>query len=114
MSEISRSAETALSVKKIKMAYFSVFRMGFEQFFDSHMYNYIGKLKMIKWNRFDTDCKNKRAIFTRCISFTGPFVTFWEKRRDRTIIRKQGALFFKEFVKDVRFCLVICYENVIF
>ena len=27
---------------------------------------------MIKWNRFDTDCKNERAIFTRWISFTGP------------------------------------------
>ena len=33
--------------------------MGFEKFFDSHMQDYIGKLKMIKWNRFDTDCKNE-------------------------------------------------------
>ena len=29
--------------------------MGFEKFFDSH----IGKLKMIKGNGFDTDCKNE-------------------------------------------------------
>ena len=27
---------------------------------------------MIKYNKFDTDCKNERAIFTRGISFTGP------------------------------------------
>ena len=33
----------------------------------------IGKLKIITWNWFDTDCKNEWAIFTRCISFTGPF-----------------------------------------
>ena len=32
--------------------------VGFEKFFDSHMYNYTGKLKMIKWNRFETDFKN--------------------------------------------------------
>ena len=45
--------------------------VGFEKFFDSHMQEYIGKLKMTKLNRFDTDCKNERTIFTRCISFTG-------------------------------------------
>ena len=28
---------------------------GFEKFFDSHMKNYMGKLKIIKWHRFDTD-----------------------------------------------------------
>ena len=27
---------------------------------------------MIKWNRFDTDRKSEGAIFTHCISFTGP------------------------------------------
>ena len=31
--------------------------VGFEKFFDSHMQEYIGKLKMTKSNRFDTDCK---------------------------------------------------------
>ena len=31
MSEISRSAETTLSVKTIKMAYFSIFRSGFRK-----------------------------------------------------------------------------------
>ena len=29
---------------------------------------------MIKRNRFDTYCKNERAIFTRWISFTGPLL----------------------------------------
>ena len=27
---------------------------------------------MIKWNRFNTDCRNEWAIFTLWISFTGP------------------------------------------
>ena len=27
---------------------------------------------MIKWNRLDTDCKNKWAMFTRSIIFIGP------------------------------------------
>ena len=27
---------------------------------------------MTKWNRVDTDSKNKSAVFTHCISFTGP------------------------------------------
>ena len=44
----------------------------FQNIFDSDMKNYIGKLKMIKWNRFDTDCKNERDVFIRCISFTCP------------------------------------------
>ena len=47
--------------------------MGFEKFFDSHMQNYVGRLKVIKWNRFDTDCKNERAIFARWMTLTGPF-----------------------------------------
>ena len=33
--------------------------VGFEKFFGSHMQKYIAKLKMIKWNRFDTDSKNE-------------------------------------------------------
>ena len=33
---------------KNKTAYFSILEVGFEKFFDSHRYNYIGKLKMIK------------------------------------------------------------------
>ena len=45
--------------------------VGFEKFFDSHVQNNIGKLKMIKWNRFDTDCKNEWAIFSHRISFIG-------------------------------------------
>ena len=28
---------------------------------------------MIKWNIFDTDSKNERAVFTPWIRFTGPF-----------------------------------------
>ena len=38
--------------------------VAFEKFFHSYMYNYIGKLRIIKWNRFDTDCKNEFAMFT--------------------------------------------------
>ena len=44
---------------KIKMAISTFLEAGFEDFCDSHMQNYIGKLKMIKWNRFGTDCKNE-------------------------------------------------------
>ena len=47
--------------------------VGFEKFFDGHMKIYISRLKMIKQNRFDTDCKNELAILTCWISFTGPF-----------------------------------------
>ena len=38
--------------------------MDFEKFFDSHMKNYIGKLKMMKWNRFEIGCKNESISFT--------------------------------------------------
>ena len=34
------------------MVYFSFSEAGFEKFFPSRMWNYIGKLKMIKWKRF--------------------------------------------------------------
>ena len=39
-------------ILKIKMAYnISPFlEVGLEKFFDSHSKNYIGKLKMIRWN----------------------------------------------------------------
>ena len=56
---------------KIKTAYFSTFRSGIRKIIWQPYYNYIGKLRMIKWNRFDTDNKNESAIFTRWISFTG-------------------------------------------
>ena len=36
--------------------------MCFEKFFDSHMWNYIGKLKMITWNRFDTKCEMNELL----------------------------------------------------
>ena len=36
---------------------FLCLEVGFEKFFDSHMQNYIAKLKIVKWNRFDTDCE---------------------------------------------------------
>ena len=52
--------------------------VGFKKFFDSHLSNYIGKLKMITWNWFDTDCKNEWGIFTRLISLTGPFAASTE------------------------------------
>ena len=52
----------------------------FGKFFDSHMYYYIGKLKMTIWNRFDTDWKNGWAVFTCCISFTDPFLQVIEEK----------------------------------
>ena len=50
---------------KIKTVYFCIFRGGLQN-------NFIGKLKVTKWNGVDTDSKNKSALFTHCISFTGP------------------------------------------
>ena len=44
--------------------------MSFEKFFDSHKYNYIGKLKTISETDL-TDCKNERSIFTHWKGFTG-------------------------------------------
>ena len=35
---------------KIKMAISPFLEVGFEKFFDGHLQNYIGKLKMITWN----------------------------------------------------------------
>ena len=44
---------------KIKIHVIPISEACFEKFFDSHVYNYTDKLKMIKWNRFDT--KNERV-----------------------------------------------------
>ena len=38
--------------------------VSFEKFFDSHMLNYIRKLKMIQCNRVDPDCKNEFKPFS--------------------------------------------------
>ena len=69
---------------KIKMANFSIFSKGFQKFFDSRMQNYIGKLKMMKWNRFDADCKHNESFspawwasqtfFSLSVSFLAPNV----------------------------------------
>ena len=59
-------------LSKSKRHIFPLLKVGSEEFFDNHMESYIGKLKMVKWNRFDTDCKNEWAIFTPCYNFTGP------------------------------------------
>ena len=43
------------------------------------MQNYIHKLKMIKWNRFDTYCKNEKMneLFSSAVlAFTGPLSKF--------------------------------------
>ena len=45
---------------------------------------------MIKWNRFDTDCKNELTIFTSCISFTCPFSTI---HRPLVVIIKETVYF---------------------
>ena len=50
----------------------------FEKFF-------VGKLKMINWNRFEKD-QNKLAIFTRWISFTGRWFFKSVARRSNVII----------------------------
>ena len=63
------------------MAYFSLFISGFQKILRQPYVSYINKLKMIKWYRFDTDSKNECAIFTRWISFTGPFyISKWRGR----------------------------------
>ena len=53
------SQKESISKDRLKRLISPFLEVGFEKFFDSHMKNYIGKLKMIKWNRFDTDCKNE-------------------------------------------------------
>ena len=62
----------SISKDRLKRPVSPFLEVVYEKFFDSHLKNYIGKLKMITWNRFDTDCKNEWAIFTRLISLTGP------------------------------------------
>ena len=51
---------------------------------------------MMKWNRLDTDCKNKWAIFTSWISFTGPFSSTMELQVLQIFYR-----FFTEFLHSV-------------
>ena len=58
MSDISRSAKMTLSKHRLKRPISPFLEMGFKKFFDSYMQNYEGKLKMIRRNRFDTDCEN--------------------------------------------------------
>ena len=56
MSEISRSAKTIMYVKtNLNCVFLHFLEVGSEKFFDRH----VGKLKMRKWNRFDTDYKNE-------------------------------------------------------
>ena len=45
---------------------------GFRKMFWDPYIELHGEAEMINWNRFETDCKTEWAIFTRCISFTGP------------------------------------------
>ena len=44
----------------------------FEKFFDSRVKNCPDKFKIVNWDSFEVTCKNTRATFTHCISFTGP------------------------------------------
>ena len=48
-----------MSKDQLKRPISPFLEVDFEKFFDSQMYKYIGKLKMIKWNRFDTDCTSE-------------------------------------------------------
>ena len=59
MSEISRVSKTTIRKDLLKRPISPFLEVGFKKFFDSHMQNYVAKLKMIKWNRFDTDSKNE-------------------------------------------------------
>ena len=49
----------SISKDRLKRPMSPFLEVGVQKFFDSHMKNYIGKLKMVKWNRFDNDCKNE-------------------------------------------------------
>ena len=44
-----------ISKDRLKRPISPLLEVGFENFFNSHMQNYIGKLNMIKWNRFHRD-----------------------------------------------------------
>ena len=48
---------------------------------------------MATWNWFDTGCKNEWAIFTHCISFTGPFWIFqhWAQQATGNISLRVGS-----------------------
>ena len=59
----------------IKTAYFSMSRSEFKKFFDSHIWNYIGKLKMIEWNRFGTETVKMNEIFSPAVSILS--LTVW-------------------------------------
>ena len=48
----------------------------FQESFEKQMYNYPDKFKLVNWISFDVTCKNKRAIFTHYINFTGPLRTW--------------------------------------
>ena len=69
MSEISRSAKTTLWTKHL---FLLLLANRFENLFDTWMRNNLDKFKIVNWNSFDLTCKNKRAIFTHSINFTGP------------------------------------------
>ena len=56
----------------------------------------MGKLKMIKGNTFKTDCKNELAVFTRCISFTGPLFYAFYFQKDNKRAKKLINRFFQD------------------
>ena len=72
MSKISRPAETTLWIKH---RYFAIVSKSFWKLLWQANVEPSSKLKTVKWNSYDVTCKNKRAIFTQCINFTGPFGT---------------------------------------
>ena len=49
----------SFSKNRLKRPISPLLEVVFKKFFDSHIWNYIGKLKMIKWNRFHTNLKNE-------------------------------------------------------
>ena len=51
MSEIPRSGKTTIGKDRLKRLISSLLEVGFKKFFDSHLQNHIGKLKMVQWSR---------------------------------------------------------------
>ena len=75
------------------------------------MQNYIGKLNMIKWNRFETDYKNEWVIFTHWISFTGPLLPRVNKHTHFLIPRMDKPKPFEQALSKFRFFTLLMIRD---
>ena len=71
---------------------------------------------MVKWNRFDTDRKNERAIFARWISFKCPFALHinWKLLISASVFQQQKIFhgFANMGLKDGISCnILVAYWN---